>query len=503
MTLSNAILEYLPSLTVTQGPLAGQSLEVLAWQKRFIRGAFSPGTDRAAISVARKNGKSTLVASFGAASIDGPLAFPRGETLIVASSFEQGRIAFEHVVGFMGDKLEDKKRYRVWDTAQQARIEDRQTGARVRCLGSDPARAHGLAPTLVLMDEPAQWPRTTGERMLSALTTAMGAHSWGLMIALGTQPDDPEHWFSGWLHSGRSDYSQIHAAKSDAPVFQRRTWARANPSLDAMPALEHAIRAHSELARKDSSELASFKALRLNQGVSDTVEAVLLDSESWRAVEVTVQPARTGKLVVGIDLGTNAAMSAAAAYWTGSGAVDAFAVLPEIPSLAVRGIADGVGAAYVKLANRGEVIQAGGNVSDIPTLLRTVLDRWGTPDVIVCDRWREKELRDALDAVGWNQRTEIVVRGMGFKDGAEDCRLFVRAVLDDKVTCRVNALIRFALGGARTVSDPSGNAKLSKGTQGGRRSTHRDDAAAALILAVAEGVRRPDTKRARYLGLVG
>ena len=36
------------------------------------------------------------------------------------------------------------------------------TGARVRCIGSDPRRAHGLAPVLVLADEPAQWPESHG-----------------------------------------------------------------------------------------------------------------------------------------------------------------------------------------------------------------------------------------------------------------------------------------------------------------------------------------------------
>ena len=45
-----------------------------------------------------------------------------------------------------------------------------KTGARVRCIGSDPRRAHGLAPVLVLADEPAQHPETTGERMVAALT---------------------------------------------------------------------------------------------------------------------------------------------------------------------------------------------------------------------------------------------------------------------------------------------------------------------------------------------
>ena len=39
-----------------------------------------------------------------------------------------------------GYDLQDRKRWRVWDTAQSARIECRETGARVRCLGGDPKR---------------------------------------------------------------------------------------------------------------------------------------------------------------------------------------------------------------------------------------------------------------------------------------------------------------------------------------------------------------------------
>ena len=48
-------------------------------------------------------------------------------------------------------------------------------------------------------------------------------------------------------------------------------------------------------------------------------------------------------------------------------------------------------------------------------------------------------------------------------------------------------LIRSALAEARTLSDPAGNVKLAKGSQGGRRQAARDDAAAAMILAVARG----------------
>ena len=59
-------------------------------------------------------------------------------------------------------------------------------------------------------------------------------------------------------------------------------------------------------------------------------------------------------------------------------------------------------------------------------------------------------------------------------------------------------LLRSAMSEARTISDPAGNAKLSKGAQGGRRLRARDDAAAAAVLAVAAGVRQPAKTKPRW-----
>ena len=83
----------------------------------------------------------------------------------------------------------------------------------------------------------------------------------------------------------------------------------------------------------------------------------------------------------------------------------------------------------------------------------------------------------------------LVVRGQGYRDGGEDVRLFRMAVLAGKVAPTRSLLLRAALE-ARTVDDPAGNHKLAKSTQGGRRAHARDDAAAASIIAVAEGMRR-------------
>ena len=136
---TSGLTAYLESLTVSQGRLAGQRFTALPWQRRFVRGAFCEGVQSAALSVARGNGKTSLLSAIACAYLDGPLAVPRGEVVIVASSFLQARLSFEHVLAFLGDKLGDRDRWRTWDTAQTALIEDRKTGSRVRCIGSDAA----------------------------------------------------------------------------------------------------------------------------------------------------------------------------------------------------------------------------------------------------------------------------------------------------------------------------------------------------------------------------
>ena len=85
---------------------------------------------------------------------------------------------------------------------------------------------------------------------------------------------------------------------------------------------------------------------------------------------------------------------------------------------------------------------------------------------------------------------DLVVRGQGFRDGGEDVRDFRAAMLAGKVRPKKSLLLRAAMGEARVIGDPAGNWKLSKNTQGGRRAHARDDAAAASIIAVAEGHRR-------------
>ena len=502
---AKALVKYLSSLTVTQGRHAGQKFKVLPWQRDFVLGAFEKKTRSAALSVARGNGKTTLVAGIACATLDGPLMVPRGQTILVASSFEQARIAFEHCLAFMGDKIKDKSVWKVWDTAQQARIENRETGAMVRCIGSDSSRAHGHAPFLVLADEPAQW-GPTSDKMLAALKTAAGKQPGSRFIALGTRPADPDHWFSkmllggngsgfkdsyGHRNSGKHDtyhHIQCHAADPEDKKTNKSTWLKANPSLNHLPDLEIAIRGECKDAMRDSSLLPALDSLRLNLGTPDTEISVLLEAGTWAGLEDLPEGKASGPMVWGVDLGATAAQSAVTAYWPMTGRLESVACFPCNPSLAERGLEDGCGSLYVECHKRGELLTLGEHTSDVGALLRDCLERWGKPSLIVADRWREGELREQLSKANVPP-ADLQLRGQGFKDGAEDVRGFRKACLDGRVSPPQSLLLRAAMSEARVIGDPAGNWKLAKGSQGGRRVRARDDSAAATILAVSAGGR--------------
>ena len=489
-----AVLAYLEGLRITQGRHTGECLTVLPWQRRFLAMAFGDPGD-AAVSTARGSGKSTFVAALGCAFVDGPLRQPRAEVVIVASSFLQARIVFDHLLGFLGDRIRDRKTWRLWDSTQSARLLHLPTGASVRCIGSDPKRMHGLAPVLILADEGASWPSATSEASLAALRTGLGKIPNSRLIALGTRPADGSHWFARMLAGERA---LTFAARPDDPVFQRRTWKRANPSLDIMPDLEARLREEAKVARRDPVALASFEALRLNKGTSDTVESHLLQAGVWRAAEG--EAAAAGPYILGLDLGSTEAMSAASGFWVDTGRLDGVACFGAEPGPKERGLRDGCGALYVNMEARGELVLSPGRISDVKTLLDEVWSRWGKPKAIVTDRWRAAELRKALSQLDWPV-VALVERGMGYRDGSADVRSFVAAFLRGLVTPTRSLLLASAVSNARTISDAAGNAKLSKGAQGGRHSRSRDDAAAAAILAVSLGWRKALQESAPESGL--
>lgn len=472
------------SLVVGSGEHAGENLTLLGWEKKFLRGVLAPGVQEGAVTVSRGNGKSSLLGALAAATLFGPDEFVIGgtEVVIFAASFTQAKVIFETVLEFVDGSFEDRSGFKVNDNEQTARIENKANGCRVRCMGSDSRRAHGIRRArLILGDEPSQWSPQVGERTYAALVTTIGKVPGCRLVLLGTRPDSETHFFAKALDGG-ADYSQVHAARPGDPPFRWSTIRRANPSVDHLPALAAAIRRDRDKARRDPAMFSAYAALRLNTGMSDTPQSHLLSAEEWTGIEGDAP--RSGPCVWGVDLGGTRAQSAIASFWPESGRLEVVAAFPTHPDLHLRGTRDGVNTLYLDCQRRGELVVLGEHVVPVDQLLAEGLLRFGRPAAVAADRWRQGELIDGLTAT--KIRVPVDWRGQGYKDQGEDTRTFKVGCLDGKVTPVVSLLARSALAAARTVVDPAGNHKVVK-----VRQSARDDAAVAMVLAVSLGLRKP------------
>ena len=128
-------------------------------------------------------------------------------------------------------------------------------------------------------------------------------------------------------------------------------------------------------AKRDPVSLASFRALRLNLGTSETVEAHLLQPGLWAAAEGSA--AEVGGYVLGVDLGSTEAMSAAAGFYPETGRLDAIGCFGDDPDVKARGLRDGCGNLYQKMEARGELVLTSGKVSDVRQLIGEVEEKVG------------------------------------------------------------------------------------------------------------------------------
>lgn len=491
------VIQFCQSLVTPKGEHAGNPFQLLSWQRQFIRGTFNPVIRQSALSIARGNGKSALCAALLLYSFT--RGKPGSESLCFAGSLLQARIVFDFAMSYaemLGyDFRTNKREYRCVDTITSAYVKHLKSGRVMRCLSSEPKFAHGRSPSMVICDEPAQWLQTRSDAMYTTLLTSLGKIPGAVLIALGTRPADETHWFSRLLiDTDKSVYRQVHSWRNPAGAKGEFTLAAAraaNPSMVYFGELKRTIVDEARRAKRDISLAHAYRALRLNSGTAQVDTAYLCSPETWQKASAkgeAVKPQWRGSCW-GVDLGQSAAMSAVACYDPDTGALDAIALFPQTPTLAERGRLDGAGTSYMQMAERNELFTAGECSPDRAALMNIAVTRWGAPSAIACDRWRIDELTDALKQASVPP-CPMIVRGQGWRDGAQDVRAFQEALLDGQVLPLPSVLLTAAMSAARTISDAAGNRKLAKHIEGGRHAGARDDAAAAAVLAVAVSVSR-------------
>lgn len=490
-TLYDDLIAFLSKLTTSQGEGVGSLFNVLPWEREFLLQAIDPDIRVAALSMARGGGKSTFLGAIAAAALAGPLQQQRGDVIIVSGILSQARIVFSHAKAFLGITKSDQ-RYSVVDNTTIAEIKRHATGSKLRAIASNPDFAHGLAPVLVICDEPAKWQHQTSDRMWAALKTSLGKVPGSKVIAIGTLPEDGTHWFSRLFEEPPPDsHCKLYQAQKDCPLEDVEQWKAANPSLAFFPTLMKAYDSECRDAEGNSQAESEFRALRLNLGTPEVDDRdVLVSLEVWKGIQQHAGTGRySGPYCFGLDLGGSDALSAAAGFWLESQELKTMAAVGDNPSLLQRGKQDGVSDLYVRSQQSRHLIATPGRVADVGMLLEACFLLWGKPVCIVADSYRQSELMDIIEKRGWAHEVDLVFRSPGYKDASEDVRLFRDAAISGRLRVESSILLDHHVGRAVVQSDTSGHVKLAKRASAGRSARHRDDLAAASILAVAHGVR--------------
>ena len=470
------------------------------FQRQFIREATKPGIDTAVLCLPRANGKSWLAGQLVVRVLtpDDDLFVKGSESVLCAASIEQARIVFR----FARAELESLGGYRFLDSSTRCAITHKATNTRLRVVGSNGKTALGLVNCpLAICDEPGSWEVNGGQLMHDAIQTAQGKPGSPLRaVYIGTLAPAKAGWWPELVAGGSSGSTYVMALQGDRATWDSwPTIRKANPLTAISSAFRKKLLEERDEARKDSRLKARFLSYRLNIPSADEAEVLLTVDDFERMTKRDVPP-RSGRPIVGIDLGGNRAWSAAVACWQ-SGRIEALALAPGVPSLAAQETRDHVPRGlYQKLVETGALrIASGKRVPPVALLVQAIREAWGVPAGIVCDRFRLPELADAAPSV------PITPRVTRWSEASFDIRALRKFSVDGPFAIAEvsRSLIGASLAAAMVKNDDAGSVRLIKR---GTHNTARDDVAAALTLAAGSferstaNARRP---RARYRGMAG
>ncbi len=466
---------------VPDGDKVGQPIILAEFQKRFILDVYDNpfGTRRAYLAIARKNGKSALIACLLLAHLVGKEAKQNSQLVSGARSRDQAALVFNLAAKMVELSPDLSKIIRIVPSGK--RLIGLSMNTEFRALAADGTTAHGLSPALAILDEVGQvkGPR---DAFIDAITTAQGAHENPLLIAISTQAPTDADLFSIWLddaeRSGDSSIvSHVYTAPEDCELDDQAAWAAANPALDLFRSRRDVEEQAAQAIRMPSAE-NTFRVLTLNQRVNMT--SAFVSPGVWKAGNGA--PGEFGGCLVygGLDLSATTDLTALVLVCRRDGLLHVRSYF-WMPHDSVREASRRDKVDYDLWVRQGTLRTTPGKVIDYAFVARDIGEITAGLNVakIGFDRWRMDRMQTALDVAG--VRLPLEPFGQGYMSMSPALDALEADLLQEKVRHGGNPVLAMCAANAVAVMDPAGNRKLEK-----NKSTGRIDGLVAL--AMAEGV---------------
>lgn len=479
MTRADAVIQFVERYCLTpDGAHVGKPLVLADFQKDFIRAVYDnpAGTRRAYLSIARKNGKSGLIAGLLLAHLVGPEARLNSQIVSGAMSRDQAALVFNLAAKMV--QLSPKLSKLVRIVPSSKRLIGLPMNTEYRALAADGRTAHGLSPVLAILDEVGQV-RGPQSDFIDAITTSQGAHAEPLLIAISTQAATDADLFSIWLDDAAQSgdpriVSHVYAAPEGCDLLDESAWRAANPALGLFRS-EDDLREQMVQAQRMPSMENSARNLLLNQRVS--TDAPFVSPDVWKACGTVPKPF-DGPVFAGLDLSARNDLTALVLVGKVAGV---WQVQPHFwtpaQGLVERSKRDR--APYDVWARQGFLRTTPGASVDYEHVAADMAEILAGLDVhaIAFDRWRIDVLKRELDRIGLV--LPLVPWGQGFKDMAPALDALEAELLNARIAHGMHPVLTMCAANATTTKDPAGGRKLDKS-----RSTGRIDGMQALAMAI-------------------
>lgn len=464
------------------------------WQKAFIRDVYGPEAGgsrlvrRAILSIARKNGKTALIAALVLAHLIGPEAIQNGEIYSAANDREQAAQVYKVVAQIVRADPELSAIIRLVDSTKTAVCYG--NGSVYRAISAEAGTKHGLNPSVVIYDELAQ---AKNRDLYDVLDTAMGAREEPLFLTISTQSKDPEHILSKLIDDGLNaddptTVCHLYAVPDDVEnIFDEAVWHQANPALGDFRSMKD-MQAQASRAQRMPSFEAAFRNLYLNQRVDS--QSPLIPRAEWQACMVRECDIAPGEPVyLGLDLSATTDLTALVAVSAENG--DRVKAWFWKPGDLIRQHEDRDRAPYTEWARLGYIDTPPGRSIDYGFVAQKLGEIAAEYDVLglAYDRWRIEVLLKELSALGvdayvdgkeeaYSGALRLVPWGQGFRDMGPAVDALEISVLERRFQHDGNPVLTYCFANAIEITDPAGNRKLDKS-----KSRLRIDGAVATLMA--------------------
>ena len=479
MTRSEKVIKFIERFCVTpEGARVGEPLKLADFQKVFIRELYDNphGTRRAYLSIARKNGKSGLIAGLLLAHLVGPEAVQNSQIVSGAMSRDQAALVFNLASKMvqLSPTLSDLVRI----VPSGKRLIGLPLNVEFRALAADGKTAHGLSPVLAILDEVGQV-RGPQSDFIDAIVTSQGAHQAPLLIAISTQAASDADLFSVWLDDAASSndphiVSHVYAAPEGCELLDEAAWKAANPALGLFRSEKDLSEQMKQAQRMPSMENTA-RNLLLNQRVS--TESPFVSPGVWKSCGGPVGTPE-GPVFAGLDLSARTDLTALVLIWRDG---NTWQVQPHFwtPEKGLQDRAKRDRVPYDVWERQGFLHTTPGASVDYSFVAADMAEILGELDVqgVAFDRWRMDVLQRELDAIGLD--LPLIEWGQGFKDMAPALDALEAELLNGRVAHGNHPVLTMCAANAVVTKDPAGSRKLDKA-----RATGRIDGMQALAMAM-------------------